>query len=711
MPIASSAHRRPRHILMIAALVAGTALSLIPARSSLAAPLLADTSGNLLSLTVDAHGRVYFGEQYALGILDPGTYRARLLPVDATGGRVTSIAPAATGTVWYAQGSYDTSLHRLSPLGCGAAYALGSTNESPSSVVVGRDGNPWFTTFGGPGVGTIAAGQAKEFTLPTAKSQPFSIIVGPGGDLWFTEYAGNALSRVTPAGKITEYHMPIARLDPGYLATGPDGALWFTSDGGLARMSLAGVTTVINPDLPIAALAMGPRHLLWLPNDSESGPQLIGIDAGGTQRKRLLPGGHTLPAALATAPDGSLWFTEPDSRQIVHMTNDGALHTYPVPILSQEQAAALARPLCGPRLDGIPGLTSHAIPLPDAARQAKDVESQAAFNVAAVAPAPDGSAWLTEPMRDAVAHVGMDGTIKDYRFPTQDCGCPASPEDVTVTADGIAYATDSGNTIDRIDPTTDITATFNVGTIDDSVSAIKAAPDGTLYFADSNSKGDALMRMLPTASSPATMFTSYALPVKGETISAIAVGPGGAVWVAGTTYTRAIFSRFDIATHAFVATYSQAQTAPSITGLAIGPDGALWYLDGFANAVGRVSSHGIFARYPIPAEGTAHSGAARSLVPGSNNDLWFGSPDDASLGRVTVDGAVTVYRLPRTANGSTSGPEAIAAGPAGALWYVAAGPRTAKTSKIVAPAGDMLVRVGLPATIPPVPAESAPSGS
>jgi streptogramin lyase len=693
--------RRARRLLLAAVLAAGTVLSAAPSHTLAGQPRADDTS-YLLSIAVDKHGLVYFGEDYALGVLDPRTRRVRAYPIDPYGGAVSGIAVSPRGTIWYTQGSYDNSLHSVSLAGCGGRYPLQSPDETPSSVGIGPDGHAWFTSVGGPGVGTIVHGSAKEYVLPTAKSGPFSIITGPDGNLWFTEYLGNTVDRVTPGGKVTEFHMPIARLDPAYLTVGPDGALWFTSDGGLARMTLKGAISVVNPDLGVADLARGPGRSVWMPLDSQKGPALLRIGADGVVHAHLLPHGHTLPAALATAPDGSLWFTEPDSRQIVHLTNDGALHRYPVTLPTQKQAAALPLALCGPTLTEIPGITSHAVALPDAARQARDVEGQNPFNVASLAGAPDGSVWLTEPMRDAVVHLRKDGTSKAYVFPIQDCGCAAAPQDLAITAGGIAFATDSGNTIDRIDPTTDITTTYDYGTKQDSVFGIIAAPDGNLYFGDENS-ADYLVRMAPDATSPGQRFTAFTLPVKDEQIAGLTLGFGHTLWVAGNTDGSAIFSRFNLVSQRFTATFTQTEEAPAITGLHRGPDGALWYVDG--GFVGRVSDSGTFTHFPIPSSGTAMSSNPNGLVRGSSNDLWFADPGTTSLGRVSMNGTITEYRLPHPAHGAISGPEAIAAGPGGTLWYVAAGAVPAGSSKIRAPKGDTLVHLTLPATIP-VPAAS-----
>ena len=67
-------------------------------------------------------------------------------------------------------------------------------------IVVGRDGNLWFTEEYGNQIGRLTPeGRFTEFPVPTAGSDPVSIVVGRDGNLWFIETVANQIGRLTPA--------------------------------------------------------------------------------------------------------------------------------------------------------------------------------------------------------------------------------------------------------------------------------------------------------------------------------------------------------------------------------------------------------------------------------------------------------------------------------------------------------------------------------
>lgn len=151
---------------------------------------------------------------------------------------VGSIVAGPTGNIWY---TGHGAVYQITPAGAVQSFPLPHGFQSPT---IGPDGNLWF--FEGPtnlGIGRLSStGQLAEFPLnghpgpsgllPSAVGDPNSIVVGADGNLWFTERPWNVIGRITPTGQLTEYWPPTAGGRTisvlGQLAASPDGSIWYT---------------------------------------------------------------------------------------------------------------------------------------------------------------------------------------------------------------------------------------------------------------------------------------------------------------------------------------------------------------------------------------------------------------------------------------------------------------------------------------------------
>ena len=135
----------------------------------------------------------------------------------------------------------------------------------------------------------------------------------------------------------------------------------------------------------------------------------------------------------------------------------------------------------------------------------------------------------------------------------------------------------------------------------------------------------------------------------------IVPGPDGALW-----FTQ--YNAIGRVTTAGVFTYYPLPTSGgTAAGIAVGPDGALWFTEPTGNNVGRITTSGTINEYPIP---TANS-APRFIASGPDGALWFTENAGNEIGRITISGAITEYSVP-TASAGISG---IAPGPDGAMWF------------------------------------------
>jgi hypothetical protein len=95
------------------------------------------------------------------------------------------------------------------------------------------------------------------------------------------------------------------------------------------------------------------------------------------------------------------------------------------------------------------------------------------------------------------------------------------------------------------------------------------------------------------------------------------------------------------------------------TDITTGPDGALWFTENASNKIGRITTAGAIAEFPIP---TAGSGL-RGIITGPDGALWFTENVSNKIGRITTAGVITEIPVP------TPSSTGITAGPDGTVWF------------------------------------------
>ncbi len=311
-------------------------------------------------ITTGPEGNLWFTDSgtNSIGRITTGGHITEFsLPITSRHPR--SIAPGPDGNLWFTSETGKDEIGRITPSGHVTGFAV-PTGVEPQQITSGPDGNLWFTQTGIERGGSIAritpSGQITVFPLP-AESRPISIAAGPDGNLWFTqsnsiyEEGPFKIGRITPDGEIT--YFPI-RQEPYGITAGSDGNLWFTEIFGecfseekvgsrVARITSSGQIT----EFPLLhefshpySITTGPDGNLWflaLP-----GPECRGYDAGFepnavaaeigsinprgmhhvteflTESLPLIP--ENLSGEITAGPDGNLWFTEPRTDRIGHIT-------------------------------------------------------------------------------------------------------------------------------------------------------------------------------------------------------------------------------------------------------------------------------------------------------------------------------------------------------------------------------------------------------
>ncbi len=235
---------------------------------------------------------------------------------------------------------------RCLPAGLFDTFPVPTVPGQPPRIVLGPDGNLWFTEFAGNRIGRITpAGVITEFPIPTIVSQPFGIAAGPDGNLWFTESRGNKVGRITPTGTITEFPVLTLASQPYEIALGPDGNLWFTESKAdqVGRITPAGVVTEFklpSANSNLGGITAGPDGNLWF--TEPDGNRIAQITTAGVVTEFKVPAANSEPVGFSSGADGALWFAESGGGglaggdQVGRITTAGVIHEFAVPAANSQ---------------------------------------------------------------------------------------------------------------------------------------------------------------------------------------------------------------------------------------------------------------------------------------------------------------------------------------------------------------------------------------
>jgi streptogramin lyase len=228
-----------------------------------------------------------------------------------------SIASGPDGNLWYTVPSGR--IGRMTTSGVVTEFALPGPVSRPEGITSGPDGNLWFIEGQANRIGRITtSGVVTEFPVPGTLA---GIAAGPDGNIWFTDWSTRKIGRITSSGTVTEFGLPRTATTatvPWAIIAGPDGNLWFTEgdlgfgSGGLGRITPAGVVTEFwGESLDYAGgIVAGADGNIWVGN----GATLTRVSTTGSLTGFPVP---VLTEAMAAAPDGSIWFTDYESHQVV----------------------------------------------------------------------------------------------------------------------------------------------------------------------------------------------------------------------------------------------------------------------------------------------------------------------------------------------------------------------------------------------------------
>lgn len=313
------------------ALLAGAALTVIPAGSGSAAP----------------------AGEFTMFDLGPA----------GDGGN--AIASGPDGNMWFTNNA-NNSIGRITPTGAVTYFAVPTTSASASTgglglyaIAAGPDGNLWFTAFSANLVGKITpAGAITTYPVPTANAMPMGITAGLDGNIWFVLDNASGIGRITPGGVITEFSIPTPGatgpaaitsdngcLMCGFMITaGPLNSLWFTIPAAnrVGRITMAGVVTTlpvttappvsvpVGANATIGAITAGDDGNLWITQNADG--KITRLTTAGVATAFALPSATSQPSSITNGPDGSLWMGAFAGNALVQFVGTGVKST---PVFTQ----------------------------------------------------------------------------------------------------------------------------------------------------------------------------------------------------------------------------------------------------------------------------------------------------------------------------------------------------------------------------------------
>jgi len=300
--------------------------------------------------------------------------------------------------------------------------------------------------------------------------------------------------------------------------------------------------------------------------------------------------------AIASGPDGNMWFTNNANNSIGRITPSGAVTYFAVPATSASAST------------GGPGLF-------------------------AIAAGPDGNMWFTEFFANLVGKITPAGVITTYPVPTAN----AMPMGITAGPDGnIWFILDDASGIGRITPAGVITE-FPIPTPGATGPAAITSDNGCLMCGFEITAGplESVWFTIPAANRVGritmagvvtTMPVTTAPPASttGTNISigAITAGDDGNLWITQNSDGKITRLTTDGVATAFALPSATSQPS-SITP---GPDGSLWIGNGTGNAliqfvVPGVKSTPVITEFTIPTAGAMPT----SVALGADGSVWFTS--------------------------------------------------------------------------------------
>jgi streptogramin lyase len=193
-------------------------------------------------------------------------------PLAVSGSDPIGIISGPVGKLWFTELDNNKIAAISTQTGKIREFTIPTLHSHPAFLAQSADGRAiWFTENTSGKIGVFNSRGFQEFTL-AAGANPEGIVLGPDGNMWFTDDALSEVGNITPAGVVTTFPTLTGGAVPSRITVGPSdmgpAALWFTEMGAnnIGEVTTGGVVSEF--PIPTAASAvtgitLGPSNIIY----------------------------------------------------------------------------------------------------------------------------------------------------------------------------------------------------------------------------------------------------------------------------------------------------------------------------------------------------------------------------------------------------------------------------------------------------------------
>jgi streptogramin lyase len=311
---------------------------------------LPQTNSGLMRPTMDAQGRVWFGEMGSnyLGMFDPQSRQFwQSKPPQGKYG-IMGIVVAPDQSIWFAEqyanyiGHYmpTTGQYHIYPLpmvtqrGSSNSQATEQLPSGPNDLTLDARGYLWFSELNANAIGSLdtSTGALRQYPLPApargsgTELDPYGITVDPRGTVWFTEATNEKLGRLDPQSGQVTYFTPPGLVSPLMeVASNAQGQIWATTftaglliffDPASSHFTLYSIPQVDGNSMgSMYGLTIAASGNPWVTLTSEDRLAYLDVKQQ-TFVYYSIPTPGSLPLGLVAGKNQEIWFTESATNKI-----------------------------------------------------------------------------------------------------------------------------------------------------------------------------------------------------------------------------------------------------------------------------------------------------------------------------------------------------------------------------------------------------------